>query len=106
MTSSPSVTPRLAGTRSAPGHAPAGAGTALARRLLACGVAAGPLWVVSVAVQALTRPGFSLARSPASDLDLGPWGWVQVATFIVTGVLLIAAAAGARRVLPAGPGRT
>jgi len=88
-----------------PGHAPAGTGTARARRLLVCGVVAGPLWVVSVAVQALTRPGFSLARSPASALDLGPWGWVQVATFIVTGVLIIAAGAGARRGVPDGPGR-
>jgi hypothetical membrane protein len=87
-----------------PGHAPAGTGTARARRLLVCGVVAGPLWVVSVAVQALTRPGFSLTRSPASTLDLGPWGWVQVATFIVTGVLIIAAGAGMRRGVPDGLG--
>ena len=104
MTTSPSANPSAAGTQSRPGHAPTGTWTARAPRLLACGIVAGPLWVVSVAAQALTRPGFSLAHEAASQLDLGPWGWVQVATFLVTGVLVIAAAAGARRRLTGGPG--
>lgn len=78
--------------------------TARTRRLLACGAVAGPLFVVAVAAQALARPGFSLLRNAASLLDDGPWGWVQSANFIVTGLLLITAASGLRRALPAGRG--
>ncbi len=105
MISSPSITPRPAAAAGAPGHPPAGAETASTRRLLACGAVAGPLFVAAVVVQALTRPGFSLTRDAASLLDLGRLGWVQVTTFIVTGLLVIAAAAGMRRGMPGGPGR-
>jgi hypothetical protein len=104
MTSSPSITPRPAATAGGPDHYPAWAGTATTRRLLACGAVAGPVFVAAVVVQALTRPGFSLTRDAASLLDLGSLGWVQVTTFIVTGLLLIAAAAGIRRSIRRGPG--
>jgi hypothetical protein len=94
-----------------PAAAPAGAGKAAqekpataTRTLLGCGAAAGPLFVSAVVAQALTRPGFSLTRDAASLLDNGPWGWVQAANFIVTGLLFIAAAAGLRRTLSAGRG--
>jgi hypothetical protein len=60
--------------------------------------------VVAVLAQALTRPGFSLTHDAASLLDDGPWGWVQSTNFIVTGLLLAAAAAGLRRALPEGRG--
>jgi hypothetical membrane protein len=63
------------------------------------------VFVAAVAVQALTRTGFSLTRDAASLLDLGSLGWVQVTTFIVTGLLIIAAAAGIRRGMPDGRGR-
>jgi hypothetical protein len=72
--------------------------------LLACGAIASPLWVVTVVAQALTRSGFSLTRDAASLLDNGGLGWIQVANFIVTGLLFIAAAAGLRRALRDGPG--
>ncbi|MGH3924100.1 MAG: hypothetical protein ACRDTT_14750 [Pseudonocardiaceae bacterium] len=36
--------------------------TPLTRALLACGVLAGPLFVVVAAIQALTRAGFDLGR--------------------------------------------
>jgi hypothetical protein len=61
--------------------------------------------VIAVLAQSLTRPGFSLIHDAASMLDDGPWGWVQSANFIVTGLLLIAAAAGLRHVLAEGRGR-
>jgi hypothetical membrane protein len=61
--------------------------------------------VIAVLAQAATRPGFSLTRDAASLLDDRPWGWVQSANFIVTGLLLAAAAAGLRRALPEGRGR-
>lgn len=75
-------------------------------RLTACGAIAGPLFVVTVLAQALTRPGFTITRDAASLLDDGPWGWVQSASFIITGLLLAIAAAGFARLLHAGPGST
>jgi hypothetical protein len=72
--------------------------------LLACGAAAGPLFVAAGLAQALTRPGFNLTRNALSLLDDGSLGWIQSANFIVTGLLFIAAAAGLRQVLRSGPG--
>ena len=56
-------------------------------------------------VQVLTREGFDLTRHPLSLLSLGDRGWVQIANFIVAGVLMLAFAVGARRSLRGGPGR-
>jgi Protein of unknown function (DUF998) len=104
MTSSSVVPPHPAGTGPVLGHPVSRAAAAGTRRLLACGAVAGPLFVVTVLAQVATRPGFSLNRDAASLLDDGPWGWVQSANFIVTGLLLIAAAAGLRRALQDGRG--
>lgn len=41
------------------------------RRLLACGVAAGPLFLAAALIQALTRPGFDLSRDAVSLLSIG-----------------------------------
>lgn len=78
----------------------------VARTLLGCGVAAGPLFVGVALVQVLTRDGFDLTRHPLSLLSLGDLGWIQIANFVVGGLLTIAAAVGMRRVMPTGPGRT
>jgi hypothetical protein len=53
-------------------------------------------------VQILTRDGFDLDRHALSQLALGSWGFVQIANFLVTGVLVIAAARGLRSPLVAG----
>ncbi|HEX3425697.1 MAG TPA: DUF998 domain-containing protein [Acidimicrobiales bacterium] len=74
------------------------------RRLLACGAIAGPLFAVTALVEAMTRHGFTLMRNPVSLLELGSWGWVQQANFILTGLLLLAGAAGLRRTLRTGTG--
>ena len=74
----------------------------LTRALLACGIVAGPLWVGVVLVQMLTRPGFDLRRHAVSVLSLGDLGWIQVANFIVAGLLVIACAVGLRRALQRG----
>jgi hypothetical protein len=71
--------------------------------LLALGTAAGPVFLIVWLAQALTRDGFDPARHPMSLLSLGSAGWIQIANFVVTGVLLIGFAAGIRRVL--NPGR-
>lgn len=104
MTSPSSTAPRPGGVRAGPDQQHTGAKSARQHWLLACGAVAGPLFVVTVLVQALTRPGFSLNRDAASLLDLGSWGWVQSANFVLTGLLFIGAAAGLRRALPGRPG--
>lgn len=75
------------------------------RGLVTAGVVAGPLFVVVGLVQVLTREGFDLTRHPLSLLALGDLGWIQIANFIVAGVLMLAFALGARRSLGDGPGR-
>jgi hypothetical membrane protein len=62
--------------------------------LLACGVVAGPLFVGIVALQALTRNGFDLSRHPISLLGQGDVGWIQIANFVMAGLLSIAFAVG------------
>jgi hypothetical protein len=75
-----------------------------ARRLLACGLLAGPVLLGVGLVQVFTRDGFDLDRHALSQLALGPWGFVQIVNFLVTGVLVIAAARGLRGVLAPGRG--
>ena len=74
--------------------------------LLACGVVAGPLFVAVALLQALTRDGFDLGRHPLSLLSLGALGWIQIANFVVAGLLSVAFAVGLRRVLRPGRGST
>lgn len=75
-------------------------------RLLSAGVVAGPLFLTVGLAQAFTRDGFDLDRHPLSLLALGSLGFVQVANFVVTGLLVVAAAAGSRRALGGGAGAT
>ncbi len=76
----------------------------MARALLACGMAAGPLFIVAALVQGLTRDGFELNRHPASLLSNGDLGWIQITNFLVTGLLTVAFAVGMRRTLVGGLG--
>jgi hypothetical protein len=75
----------------------------ITKSLLGYGVIAGPIYVLAVAGQMATRDGFDPARHAASQLANGEWGWIQIATFLVTGAMTIATAVGVRRAL--GPGR-
>lgn len=70
--------------------------------LLACGVVAGPLFVALVLLQALTREGFDPRIHPLSMLSLGDAGWIQIANFLVSGVLFVLAAVGLRAALHPG----
>ena len=76
------------------------------KTLLQAGVAAGPIFTVVVGAQVLTRDGFDIMHQPLSLLSLGAAGWVQIANFIVAGLLCCAFAAGLGRVLATGPGST
>ena len=74
--------------------------------LLACGVVAGPLYLVVGLAQAFTRPGFDITRHDLSLLSNGDLGWIQVANLIITGLLVIASAVGMRQALYDGIGKT
>ena len=74
----------------------------ITKSLLGYGVIAGPIYVVAVAAQAATRDGFDPTRHAASQLANGDLGWIQIATFLITGAMTIAAAVGIRRALGAG----
>ena len=80
---------------------------AITRSLLGYGVLAGPFYVVVGLAQALTRDGYDLTRHDLSLLANGSPGWIQIANFVLTGLMTIAAAVGmarSLRVLGGGPG--
>ena len=74
------------------------------RRLLRCGMWAGPVFTAAFLAEGASRDGYRPLRHPVSSLALGPRGWTQTANFAVTGVLCLAGAAGLRLAgdLPAG----
>lgn len=72
------------------------------RGLLACGAAGAFLFLVVFHLDAATRPEYELLRHGPSLLMLGDRGWIQIVNFVVTGVLMLACAAGLRRASPAG----
>ncbi|GAA3749927.1 hypothetical protein GCM10022225_37760 [Plantactinospora mayteni] len=75
------------------------------RALLTCGVVAGPLYIVVVVLQMLTRDGFDISRHPASLLSNGAQGWIQITNFAVTGLLFVAYAIGLHRLPEPAAGR-
>jgi hypothetical protein len=62
-------------------------------------VIAGPFYLAVGLGQAFVRDGFDFARHPLSVLANGPGGWIQTANFILTGLMVLAAATGFRRTL-------
>ena len=88
-------------TASAPGQP-----QAWTRRLLRCGVAAGPVFVAVFLLEGAVRDGYRPLRHPVSSLALGSRGWIQAGNFAVAGTLFLAGAAGlARGGDPAATGR-
>ncbi|MEU9609055.1 DUF998 domain-containing protein [Streptomyces sp. NPDC048057] len=76
------------------------------RALLAAGAVAAPLWAVVSLAQAATRDGYDLTRHPLSMLSNGSLGWLQIANFVVAGVLTVLGATGLRRVMRGRAGGT
>lgn len=76
------------------------------RMLLIAGAAAGPLFYLSATVQMLSRPGFDLRVHPISQLSTGELGWIQMLSFVVTGLGLVCLSVGHRRAVTVGIGRT
>ncbi|MFE9257569.1 DUF998 domain-containing protein [Streptomyces sp. NPDC006879] len=77
-----------------------------ARRTTIGAVVAGPLFLAVGLAQGLARDGFDFSRNAISQLALGESGWIQTVNFLLTGALLLAGAAGLRKVLRGGPGGT
>lgn len=75
---------------------------ATSRPLIGAGAAGAVLFVVVFLVDGATRAGYSPTRHPVSALALGGRGWVQTASFLVTGGAMGAFALGVRHAL--GPG--
>src|SRR4030042_509972 len=78
----------------------------LTKTLLLCGTLTGPLCFMVAIVQALTRPGFNIRLNAISQLSLGDLGWIQIASFLLTGLLALACAIGVRRQLKGQKGGT
>src|SRR5579862_8828845 len=74
-------------------------------RLLA-GVAIAPFFYAVAVAQMLVRTGFDIRLHAISVLSLGTWGWIQVANFIITGVLALLCAQGVRMALWGGTAGT
>jgi hypothetical protein len=74
------------------------------RALLACGVVAGPLYVMATMAQALTRDGFDLTRHRFTLLTTGDLGWIHQANMVGVGVLTVLLAVGVRQVMRTGRG--
>ena len=75
------------------------------RRLLRCGVAAGPVFVVVFLFEGAVRDGYRPLRHPVSSLALGPRGWIQADNFAMAGTLFLAGAAGLARAGDLAAGR-
>ena len=84
-------------TASAPGRSPQ-----RTRLLLTGGALAGPLFIVVGVVHGLVRPGFDPVRHPLSLLSVGDPGWVQIANFVVAGLLFMGCGVGLRHALHPG----
>jgi hypothetical protein len=71
----------------------------ITKALLVGGVVAGPLFTVAWIVEGATRVNYDPLRYPISSLSIGDFGWMQIATFIATGLLILAFSIGLRRAL-------
>ncbi|TDO31002.1 uncharacterized protein DUF998 [Kribbella sp. VKM Ac-2527] len=75
------------------------------RTLLTFAALAGPGFFASASAQMLTRDGFDLRVHPISQLSTGDLGWIQIATFVLTGLGVIAFAVAHHRLVRVGVGR-
>ncbi len=73
-----------------------------ARLGAAAGVAAALLFVGVFLIEGWLRPGYSATGMFVSELSLGPRGWVQIASFVLTGLLIVVFARGVAVVLEGG----
>lgn len=70
------------------------------RLLLACGMAAGPLFTIAYLLEGAARLDYKPLRHPVSSLALGRAGWAQTVNFLFAGLLSLAFAVGLWHVGP------
>jgi hypothetical protein len=75
---------------------------ALTKWLLVCGAVSGFGFIAVVQVEGAVRPYYDPLSQPVSMLSLGVGGWIQIANFVVTGLLMLACAVGLWRALSTG----
>jgi hypothetical protein len=76
--------------------------TRATKALLACGIAAGPLYILIGGLEMFTRPGFDPLRHDLSLMANGDFGWIHSSLLIVTGLLVVASSVGMRNALGDG----
>lgn len=75
------------------------------RQLLTAAAIAGPMFYAVAIAQMLTRDGFDLRVHPISQLATGSLGWIQMISFVLTGLGVIALAPARSRLITEGTGR-
>src|SRR5581483_7127210 len=74
-----------------------------ATRFLIAGGAIGPLlFIIVFLIEGATRPGYSAWHNFVSSLSLSDQGWVQIANFLMCGLLTLGFAIGLRQVFRTG----
>ncbi len=76
----------------------------ITRLLIACGAIGPILFILVFLVEGAIRPGYSAWHNFVSDLSLSNQGWMQIANFLICGVLMLCFALGLRQVLRSGKG--
>lgn len=69
------------------------------RLLLRLGMSAGPLYVGVGLLEVMFREGFDIRRHALSLMSNGEFGWIQIGSFICSGLFVMAGALGIRRAL-------
>ena len=72
--------------------------------LITCGAIGPLLFILVFLIEGATRPGYSAWRNYVSSLSLSDQGWMQIANFLVCGLLSLCFAIGLRQVLRSGRG--
>src|SRR5579859_6992483 len=72
--------------------------------LLAAGATGALLFPIVALLEGATRPGYDAWTHYVSELSLSEYGWMQIANFLIGGLLIVGAAIGLGRALPPGPG--
>jgi len=74
------------------------------RLLIACGAIGPLLFILVFLIEGATRPGYSAWHNFVSSLSLSDQGWMQIANFLICGMLMLCFAVGLRQVLRSGKG--
>ena len=72
--------------------------------LIACGAVGPLLFILVFLIEGAMRPGYSAWHNFVSDLGESNQGWMQIANFLICGVLVLCFAFGLRQVFRSGKG--